>query len=113
MTTDLLVRGATVIDGSGADGVVADVAIDAGRIVAVGGDAGAGSARRTIEAEGLVLCPGFIDMHAHSDLQILANPDHTAKVSQGVTTEVASPVEEQSMASVTRLTDGKRLRRDT
>jgi N-acyl-D-amino-acid deacylase len=109
MTTDLLVRGATVIDGSGADGVVADVAIDAGRIVAVGGDAGAVSARRTIEAEGLVLCPGFIDMHAHSDLQILANPDHTAKVSQGVTTEVLgqdglsfAPIDEPTRRAVRR-----------
>ena len=58
----------------------------AARIVAIGNDLPAG--RRTIDADGLVLSPGFIDMHAHSDLQILANPDHTAKVSQGVTLEV-------------------------
>ena len=74
--TDLLIKGATVLDGSGAPGFVADVAVDPGRIVAIGNDLPAG--RRTIDADGLVLSPGFIDMHAHSDLQILANPDHTA-----------------------------------
>jgi N-acyl-D-amino-acid deacylase len=83
---ELLIAGATVLDGSGAPGVVADVAVDAGRIVAIGNDVP--TARRVIDADGLVLSPGFIDMHAHSDLQILANPDHMAKVSQGVTLEV-------------------------
>ena len=83
---DLLITGGLVLDGSGAPGVRADVAVGDGRIVAVGNDLP--PARRTIDADGLALAPGFIDMHAHSDLQILANPDHTAKVSQGVTLEV-------------------------
>jgi N-acyl-D-amino-acid deacylase len=84
--TGLLITGALILDGSGAPGVRADVAVSAGRIVAVGDDLPV--AGRRIDADGLALAPGFIDMHAHSDLQILANPDHTAKVSQGVTLEV-------------------------
>ncbi|WP_328990851.1 D-aminoacylase [Kribbella sp. NBC_01245] len=85
--TDLLITRASVLDGTGAAATYADVAIDAGRIVAIGKDLPR-DATRTIDADGLTLAPGFIDMHAHSDLQILANPDHTAKVSQGVTLEV-------------------------
>jgi len=60
-----------------------------------------------IDAHGLVLCPGFIDMHSHSDLQVLANPDHLAKVSQGVTCEVLgqdglsyAPVDDEVLATL-------------
>ncbi|WP_020388140.1 N-acyl-D-amino-acid deacylase family protein [Kribbella catacumbae] len=106
----LLITGATVIDGTGAAGFRADVAVDAGRIVAVGNDLpGFLRAERTIDAAGLVVAPGFIDMHAHSDLQILANPDHTAKVSQGVTLEVLgqdglsfAPIDEATRIAVRR-----------
>ncbi|MEU4288755.1 D-aminoacylase [Kribbella sp. NPDC026596] len=104
---ELLITGALVLDGSGAPGVRADAAIDDGRIVAIGNDLPA--ARRTIDADGLVLAPGFIDMHAHSDLQILANPDHTAKVSQGVTLEVLgqdglsfAPIDDPTRTAVRR-----------
>ncbi len=89
MTSDWLIRGARVIDGTGADSFVADVTVTAGIIDGLHDRPGESpSARRTIEADGRVLSPGFIDMHAHSDIQILANPDHTAKVGQGVTLEV-------------------------
>jgi N-acyl-D-amino-acid deacylase len=81
----LVFRGATVVDGTGAAGYRADVLVHEGRIASIGSGLGAA---RVVDAAGLVLAPGFIDMHAHSDLQILAQPDHLAKVSQGVTLEV-------------------------
>lgn len=84
---DIAVQGAQVVDGTGAPGYRADVGIDAGRITEIT-PPNRLTGRRTIDAGGLVLAPGFIDMHAHSDLQILADPDHVAKVSQGVTLEV-------------------------
>jgi N-acyl-D-amino-acid deacylase len=104
MPAELLVTGALVIDGTGAPGVTADVLVDDSRIVAIG-NLSDRQARQRIAADGLVLSPGFIDMHAHSDLQLLANPDHTAKVSQGVTCEVLgqdglsfAPVDDQTRA---------------
>ncbi|GAA2152852.1 D-aminoacylase [Kitasatospora kazusensis] len=81
---DLLVRGAWVVDGTGADRYRADLAVTGGVITEPDGT----PAARTIEADGLVLAPGFIDMHAHSDLAVLTEPAHPAKVSQGVTCEV-------------------------
>ena len=104
---DLLIRGATVYDGTGAPGSIADVAVDNGRIVAIG--TAPSRTERVIDADGLALSPGFIDMHSHSDLQILANPDHTAKVGQGVTTEVLgqdglsfAPVDDTTRAAIRR-----------
>lgn len=86
---DVVFRSARVLDGTGAESYPADVAVTGTAVTGIHTRPGeAPSARRTIEADGRVLAPGFIDMHAHSDLQILVNPDHTAKVSQGVTTEV-------------------------
>ena len=104
-----LISNATLIDGSGELRRNADVLLDAGlilRISAAGGLA-AESADRTIDATGLVLSPGFIDMHAHSDLQLLINRDHYAKLSQGVTTELLgqdglsyAPVDDATLAAV-------------
>ncbi|HEX3782300.1 MAG TPA: D-aminoacylase [Pseudonocardiaceae bacterium] len=84
---DIVFRGATVVDGDATPRYPADVGIDAGRISMIDAP-GTLSATRVIDAEGLVLAPGFIDMHSHSDLRLLAEPDHLAKVSQGVTLEV-------------------------
>jgi N-acyl-D-amino-acid deacylase len=85
---DLLFRGATVVDGTGAPGVRADVAVAGGRIADITPPGTGPTAARTVDADGLVLAPGFVDMHAHSDLRLLVEPDHLAKVNQGVTTEV-------------------------
>ncbi|MBI3325483.1 MAG: D-aminoacylase [Nitrospinae bacterium] len=84
---DILIRGAQVIDGSGAPGLFADVAVREGRIMAVE-NAHDGQAHRIIDATGLVVAPGFIDIHTHSDFTLPLNPRAESKIRQGVTTEV-------------------------
>ena len=84
---DVLIRGGQVIDGSGAAGRVADVAVRDGRIVAIEPEY-AGEARGVVEAAGLVVAPGFIDIHTHSDFTLPLNPRAESKIRQGVTTEV-------------------------
>jgi N-acyl-D-amino-acid deacylase len=83
---DVAIRGGRIIDGAGNPWYRGDVGIADGRIAAVGRVDEA--AARTMDADGLFVCPGFVDMHTHSDLQLLANPPHEAKVRQGVTLEV-------------------------
>jgi N-acyl-D-amino-acid deacylase len=84
---DLVLRGGRVIDGAGNPPVAADVLLHAGRIAAVD-KAGGMAADVELDVSGLFVCPGFIDMHTHSDLQILSNPTHDAKARQGVTLDV-------------------------
>lgn len=83
---DIVLQGGLVVDGSGAAGVEADVGVCEGKIAAVGQLSGA--AARRVDCEGQVVCPGFIDLHAHSDLTILVAPRAESKVHQGVTTEI-------------------------
>ncbi|MFE6496755.1 amidohydrolase family protein [Streptomyces sp. NPDC057748] len=107
---DLVIRNAHVVDGTGTPGHRADVAIADGRITQIHPEGSPGprpSARRTLDADGLVLTPGFIDMHAHSDLALLRDPDHSAKAAQGVTLEVLgqdglsyAPVDDRTLAEV-------------
>jgi N-acyl-D-aspartate/D-glutamate deacylase len=85
--TDLLITGGLVADGTGAPGRTADVAISGGRIEAVGDLAGRPAAR-VLDAIGSVVCPGFVDVHTHSDLTLLSSPSAHSKVRQGVTTEL-------------------------
>jgi N-acyl-D-aspartate/D-glutamate deacylase len=84
---DLLVVNGTVHDGSGADGRRADVGIRDGKIAAIG-DLSAAEATRKIDAQGLVVAPGFIDMHNHSDDTLLDEPNCESMIRQGVTTMV-------------------------
>ncbi|HXU86879.1 MAG TPA: amidohydrolase family protein [Verrucomicrobiae bacterium] len=86
---DLLITGGSIVDGTGAPARSGDVAItgDRVRILSPGGEPRTAAAR-TIDARGKVVAPGFIDLHSHSALMILADPDHGAKVRQGVTTEL-------------------------
>src|SRR5712691_1032385 len=83
---DLLIRNGMVIDGTGAPARRADVGIAGGKIVEIG--ALSGSARRTIDADGLVVAPGFIDPHTHYDAQICWDPLITCSSWHGVTTVV-------------------------
>ena len=84
---DVLISGGTVIDGTGADGFAADVAISGDRLGIIQRGAQVEAGQR-IDAAGKVVAPGFIDLHSHSDLMILAEPRHEPKVRQGVTTEI-------------------------
>src|SRR3984885_7180169 len=84
---DILIRGGTVIDGSGSAGISADIAIETGRIAAIGADL-SGDAGRIIDASGLAVTPGFIDIKTHSDFVLPINPKAESKLRQGVTTEI-------------------------
>ncbi|MEU8640710.1 D-aminoacylase [Streptomyces sp. NPDC048674] len=115
---DLVIRDVDVADGSGAPSYRADVAVRDGRIVSIVQEAAAAGCQRPrgtreLDAEGLVLAPGFIDMHAHSDLALLRDPDHSAKAAQGVTLEVLgqdglsyAPVDDRTLAEVRRAITG-------
>ncbi|EDY58339.1 MULTISPECIES: D-aminoacylase [Streptomyces] len=115
---ELVIRDADVVDGSGGFSYRADVVVDGGRIVSIVKEAAEAGcqrpkARRELDAEGLVLSPGFIDMHAHSDLALLRDPDHSAKAAQGVTLEVLgqdglsyAPVDDRTLAEVRRAIAG-------
>ncbi|NGO72566.1 N-acyl-D-amino-acid deacylase family protein [Streptomyces boncukensis] len=106
---DLVIKDARVVDGSGrAAPYRADVGVADGRITRIAREGGPRlSAPRTLDADGLALAPGFIDMHAHSDLALLRDPDHSAKAAQGVTLEVVgqdglsyAPVDERTLTAV-------------
>ena len=84
---DLIVDGGTVVDGTGAPRYRADIGILDGRIEAVGDLAGAEAVRR-LDASGLLVTPGFIDIHSHSDFTLLVDPRAQSSIVQGVTTEV-------------------------
>ncbi len=88
MRYELLVRNATLIDGTRAPRFQADIAINAGRIAAIG-DLRASKAEVELDAAGRIAAPGFIDAHTHDDRLMLSAPDMAPKVSQGVTTVVA------------------------
>jgi N-acyl-D-amino-acid deacylase len=86
MPYDILIAGGTLYDGSGRAGIPGDLAIEDGRIAAMGNVGGA--AKKTIDASGLAVAPGFIDIKTHSDFTLPINPKAESKVRQGVTTEI-------------------------
>lgn len=86
-TYDVVIRGGRVVDGAGNPWVAADVGVKGGRIATVGRISQTGSAR-VIDARGLIVSPGFIDLHTHSDLVLLGDGTAQSKVRQGVTVDV-------------------------
>jgi N-acyl-D-aspartate/D-glutamate deacylase len=85
---DVLITRGTIVDGSGNPWFTGDVAIRGDRIAALGQLAAGARARRLIAARGLVVAPGFIDMHSHSDMSIIQDGDAQSKIHDGVTTEI-------------------------
>jgi N-acyl-D-aspartate/D-glutamate deacylase len=107
---DLVVRNGTIIDGTGSDPFVADIAIDGGLITDIGA---VGPARRTIDADGNLVTPGFVDVHTHYDAQAMWDGLLASSCWHGVTTVVMgncgggfAPVRPQHRAWVTKLMEG-------
>lgn len=86
MGFDLIIKDGMIVDGSGGESYVADIAISGEKIVCIG--LGLYEADRTISAEGRIVSPGFIDMHTHSDIHLLADSRGESEIRQGVTMEV-------------------------
>lgn len=84
---DWILRGGSVVDGSGGEPVRADVGLAGDRIAAVG-DLSSAKAANELDASGRLVCPGFIDVHTHSDAYLLIEPGAPSKIRQGVTTEI-------------------------
>jgi N-acyl-D-amino-acid deacylase len=108
---ELVIRGGSVIDGTGAPAFTADVAVDDGRIVEVGDVSGSG--RRTIDADGCLVTPGFVDIHTHYDGQATWDPHLTPSCWHGVTTAILgncgvgfAPVAAQDRQRLVELMEG-------
>lgn len=102
-TFDTMIRNGHVVDGTGKAAFPADIGLGHGKVQAVG-DLGSSKAKETLDATGQVVCPGFVDVHTHSDVTLLSNPRAESKIRQGVTTEVVG----NCGLSAAPLTDARR-----
>ncbi len=87
MKIDIIIENGEIIDGTGQLRYKADVGIDKGKIIYIG-DSSSIESKRSIDASGMIVAPGFIDMHSHSDMSLFDDPGGESKAFQGVTTEV-------------------------
>lgn len=85
---DVLIHGGRIIDGTGNLWFHGAVGVEGNTVRVFKGDISALEAQKTIDATGMIVCPGFVDMHTHSGLMVLHEPRHEAKICQGITTEV-------------------------
>src|SRR2546423_12578077 len=83
---DVLIRNGKLVDGSGNPWIYADIGINGDRVAFIGHAATAVTAKRTIDAKGLVVAPGFIDMLGHSEINLLIDKQAVSKLTQGITT---------------------------
>ena len=84
---DALIINGNIVDGTGRSSYLSDLGIKDGKIAAIG-DLSASPSEKIIDATGLIVSPGFIDIHTHSDIPLLADPRAESQIRQGVTTEV-------------------------
>jgi N-acyl-D-amino-acid deacylase len=85
---DLIIRNGLIVDGTGSKPYIADIGIADDKIIAIG-DLSNAEAQTTINAAKNIVCPGFIDIHTHTDIELLVNNHAESKIHQGVTTEVS------------------------
>lgn len=110
---DLLIRGGLIVDGSGEKPFYGDIAVERDKIVAIGQNLDASKARKVVDATGLVVTPGLIDGHTHSELSILKNRQHPNAVYQGISTVVTgqcglgfAPMKTEMMDDSLRINSG-------
>jgi N-acyl-D-amino-acid deacylase len=118
-TFDMVIRNARIEDGTGNPYFLAYIALSQGRIVKIERRVDPGGAKKIIDADGLIVCPGFFDTHSHDDAYFIAKPSCDDKVLQGVTTEVIgncglslAPLSEEhlsDMRNITRIIGGDHM----
>jgi N-acyl-D-aspartate/D-glutamate deacylase len=102
---DIVIKSGRIVDGTGNPWHLADIGIKQGRITRIQKEIEPQSARRVIDSHGLIVCPGFIDIHSHDDVDLLLSPQCDEKILQEIKTRVACAMEEGAFGLSTGLID--------